>query len=348
VKIAAARAEAFAADPDPRALAVLIYGPDGGLVRERAERLARTVVEDLSDPFRAVELTAAALAADPARLADEAAAIAFTGGRRVVRLRAAGDAVTGILAGFLANPPCAAPEAALVVVEAGELGPRSPLRRLFEEAANGAALPCYMDDGAALESLVRETLAADGVSVTAEALEYLTQNLGSDRMVTRSELEKLALYAGEGGRVGLEDAVQCVGDSSALSLEGVAFAAAGGESAALERALDRVFLEGVAPVSALRAVARHFQRLHLAAAGVASGESPERAMATLKPAVFFKNRAPFLAQLRLWPPARAGEVLALLTEAELDCKKTGMPAEALCRRALFTVADRAQRARRAA
>ncbi len=344
MKIAAARVEAFLGRPDPAAAAVLLYGPDGGLVRERAQRLAKTVVGDLDDPFRMVELSPAALAADPARLADEAAAIPFTGGRQLVRLREAGDGVSEVLRRFLADPPAGGEGVALVLAEAGELGPRSPLRRLFEEARNAAAIACYKDEGAELARLIKSTLAAGGVSLTSEALDYLVDHLGGDRMVTRSELEKLAVYAGNGGEIGIEDAVLCVGDSSALRLDDVAFAAGAGDPAALERALERVLLEGVAPVTVLRAVARHFQRLHLAASRLAGGDSAEAAMAALRPPVFFKDRPSFRAQTASWPPARAAEALDLLTRAEIDCKRTAMPAELLCRRALLSVTGRARRA----
>src|ERR1700723_1219486 len=73
--------------------AALLFGPDLGLVRERAERLAKTVVPDLRDPFRTTEMEASALSEDPARLFDEAAALSMTGGRRVVRVRNAGNAL---------------------------------------------------------------------------------------------------------------------------------------------------------------------------------------------------------------------------------------------------------------
>ena len=63
------------------------------------------VCPDLRDPFRVAELTAAALAADPARLADEAAQISLMGGRRVVRVREAGDALAQLCGRFLANAP---------------------------------------------------------------------------------------------------------------------------------------------------------------------------------------------------------------------------------------------------
>ena len=96
---------------------MLLYGPDEGLVRERADILARTVCADLSDPFRVADLSAAALAADPARLADEAAQLSLIGGRRVVRVHGAGDRLTGLFAGFLDDRPATR----LIVVEAGDL-----------------------------------------------------------------------------------------------------------------------------------------------------------------------------------------------------------------------------------
>ena len=83
---------------DPDFGFALFYGPDHGLVRERADALAARIVEDIHDPFRTVDLSGAALKRDPARLADEAAALSFTGGRRLVRVEDADDDVARLLA----------------------------------------------------------------------------------------------------------------------------------------------------------------------------------------------------------------------------------------------------------
>src|ERR1700749_2121870 len=110
-------ADRYTAKP-PKDLAIaLVYGPDAGLVQERAEKLLKSVVADLNDPFNVADLSEAALTADPARLADEAAAISMVGGRRVVRVRGAGNALTELFEGFLEDPA----GDALVVVEAGDL-----------------------------------------------------------------------------------------------------------------------------------------------------------------------------------------------------------------------------------
>src|SRR5258708_10457978 len=49
-------ADRFVARPPADLVAALVYGPDQGMVRERAAALARSVVADLNDPFRVAEL----------------------------------------------------------------------------------------------------------------------------------------------------------------------------------------------------------------------------------------------------------------------------------------------------
>lgn len=335
MKLPPARLAAFLAKPDAACRAALFYGPDAGLVRERADRLAMAIAPDLRDAFRVADLAASALAADPARLNDETAALSLSGGRRLVRVRDAGDQVGALFQRFLADPP---PGDSVAVVEAGELAQRSSLRRAFESADNAAAIACYSDDRRALEELVREVLGAHGVAVSGEAQAYLAEHLGGDRLLSRGELEKLALYVGDNGKVTLAEAMASVGDSAQLGLDDVVFAAAEGDAPALERALARAFQEGEMPVSVLRALMRHFQRLHLTRARVDGGMSEEEALRSLRPPPFFKLQDRFRRQLRLWPGRRAQQALELLLEAERTAKRSGPPPEAVCRDALLRIA----------
>jgi DNA polymerase-3 subunit delta len=342
MKIAAGEIERFVRDPGPDLSAVLVYGPDGGLVRERARIIAASVVEDLADPFRVTELTGAAIRDDPARLSDEASALSLIGGRRVVRLREAGDAAAAALDGVLAT---ASPADILVVVEAGDLGPRSKLRKLFEGAAGAAALPCYGDDARTLGTVIRETLGQAGLGATPDAMAYLSDHLGSDRMLTRMELEKLATYSLGKGEVTLEDAEAVVGDGAATTLDDIVNATTDGNLSSLDRSLQRAFDEGVNSVAVVRAAQRHFHRLHRAAGDVAAGIAPDQAMKKLRPPVFFKRAGQFRAQLQAWNVTRIAGVLEALTEAEIACKTTGVPAEASCRRTLLAIARRAAQLR---
>ncbi|NQV48534.1 MAG: DNA polymerase III subunit delta [Rhodospirillaceae bacterium] len=340
MKITGARQDSFIGNPDPACASVLLYGPDGGLVRERGARLSAAVLGGTGDdPFRSIELTPKELKDDPARLGDEALALALGGGRRLVRLQGAGDGVSKIIEAYLSGPT----GDSLLVIEAGELGPRSSLRKLFEKAANGAAIACYADDARGVARLVHETLSAHGLKASPEAMAFLTQNLGSDRMVSRAELEKLALYMGAEGVVTLEDARAAVGDNAATALDDACMAAAGGNQAGLDKSLVRAVGEGVHSVGILRAAARHFLRLHQAAGMVEAGKTAQQAMKALRPPVFFGDVDAFAAQMRRWNPALLAEALDLLAAAEMDCKTTGMPADAVSGRALMRIAQMAKR-----
>ena len=339
MKIAPRQIDAFLRTPDPMARAILVYGTDAGLVLERANALARSVAEDLSDPFLVAEITAASLREEPTRIADEAASISLTGGRRVVRVRDASDAMVGPLELFLDDSP----GDGLVIVQAGALGTRAALRKLFESAANAAAIACFADDAQTLDRLIHDTLAIRGITVSHDAAAYLGANLGADRGISRSELEKLALYAGEGATVSLADAMASVGNSSAVSLDNLVMAAAGGDGFAADQALTRSYQEGANPVSVLRALGRHLTRMLLTRAKIDTGVTRDAAMKALRPTVFYKLAPAFHAQLRKWTVRKLGIASGLVLEAERQCKQTGAPAHALCGRAILQISRLAMR-----
>jgi DNA polymerase III subunit delta len=335
VKLDARSIQGFLKAPNPSARAVLLYGPDTGLVKERAEVLMRTVVEDLTDPFRVADLTGDTIADDPARLADEAAAMAMTGGRRVVRVRDAGNDTTVAFQNFLEHPM----GDALIVVEAGELDGRSALRKLFEKVDNAAALACYRDEGRDLTATIRDTLARNQVKIDDDALAWLANRLGGDRLMTRAEIDKLALYVGTGKTATIEDAQALIGDSAEIGLDDLANACASGDIRRLEQVQSKLDGEGIAAVGQLRAVQRHFTRLHVCAGLIAAGKDEKGAMMSLRPPVFWKEEAAFRNQLKGWPLARLSQALTRLLDAELRAKSSGQPAELITARCFLELAQ---------
>ena len=327
-------ADRFAANPPKSLRAALVFGPDAGLVQERAEKLLKSVVADLGDPFNVADLNESTLLADPARLSDEAAAISMMGGRRVVRVRNAGNNLADLFEEFLEDPK----GDALVVVEAGDLAKGTGLRKIFESDEHAAAIACYADTARNLEDVVRDTLRASGLSIAPDALADAVSRLGSDRGVTRRELEKLSLYAQGQKSVSLADVQAVMGDEAEVRTEEASDAAGSGDFARLDLALERLWVADTSVAQVLRGAMGHFQRLVLVRENVNRGEPMESAVRKLRPPIHFLREQSFKAQANRWSDARLADALDMLLEAEALSRTTGVPAQAVCGRTLMNIA----------
>jgi DNA polymerase-3 subunit delta len=331
-------ADRYVSSPPKGLTIALVYGPDAGLVQERAEKLLKSVAPDLTDPFNVSDLNEDTLLADPARLADEAAAISMMGGRRVVRVRGAGNDLAELLESFLDDPK----GDGLVVIEAGDLAKTGALRKLFDGHKSAAAIQCYPDSARDLGDVLRDAMRAERISIQLDALEDAVSRLGSDRGVTRREIEKLVLYMHGHKQVSLEDVRAVMGDEAEVRSESACDAAGSGDLARLDLELERLWAADTQPAQILRSAMGHFQRLLQTRESASRGESIDNVMKRLRPPVHFSRATSFKNQAQRWSSDRLGEALDMLLETEALTRTTGVPAEAVTGRALMNIAAMAK------
>ena len=87
-------------------------------------------------------------------------------------------------------------------------------------------------------------------------------------------------------------------------------------------------------------------RLEAAGARIAQGESAPSVLKSLRPPVFYKLERRFQNQLRIWQGDALARGLQLTLDAELQCKTTGLPEDAVCGRALLQIASLARQRQR--
>jgi DNA polymerase-3 subunit delta len=180
---------------EPECRAALVYGPDAGLVAERAAALADEFAGKRKDAAEIVRLDERDLAEDPARLEVELRTVPMFAERKVVRVAAGAKLDVHMLKALLE-----APLAGALVIEAGALRPDSAMRKLFESHKMAAALPSYSDERSASE-LIEEELDKADLKIDSETRSYLMTRLGADQALSRAEVAKLALFASGHGRV---------------------------------------------------------------------------------------------------------------------------------------------------
>ena len=326
MRVSSSEADKVLSAPPKTWAAVLFFGSNAGLVRERADKTARVIVPDLSDAFRIADLGADALKKDPARLADEAASIAMFGGRRVVRVRDAVDGLAELFESFLTGHK----GDALVVVEAGDLTKASTLRKIFEAAKTAAAVECFDDRPEDAGKLIKETLAAVGWKIEPEALAYLSEALSLDRRLLRAELEKLTLYLGLGeasSTLSRAQAVGLIGDSGGVEADEIADAVVAGDQRALDLLVAKAVDAGISWTGVVGATLRLFQRLAAFSESGGGGFSSSP----------YGQR--LAAQLRNWDRAHLIAAMKLLAEAEAETRTTVLPDAPIAQHVLFATAE---------
>jgi DNA polymerase-3 subunit delta len=332
--------DSFLARPEPDRAVVLVFGPDAGLVAERAQTIIQASVDDPHDPFALVRLEADDLSGNPTRLVDEAQTVPLFGGRRAIALRAGGrynivPVVETLLTLTLRD--------CRVVIEAGDLKRTAPLRTLCERARNAVAIPCYVDDERSLARLVDAELRAAGMSISAEARATLVPLLGGDRRASLSEIRKLALYAQGRDRIDVEDVLAVVADASALALDGIVDAAFAGRMPDVEAEFAKIQLAGTAPGSIISAALRQVAHLHKARVAIESGASIDETLDRARPPVHFTRHSLVKAALNSWTAARLERAMAQLAEAAFEARRQSALVETIAHRALISVAGAARR-----
>ena len=328
----------YAAKPDGRLKAVLLYGPDSGGVHDLALKLVKAHSGDAADPFNVARLDDQELLRDPARLADEAGAFSFTGGRRTVWVSAAG-------AGFLKaleTLPAAERHATLVVAGAGPLQKGSSLRTRFETEENYAIAPCYEDDDEALNRLIDEELKAARLTIAPEARDRLLTRLGADRGLSRGEVRKLALYALGRGQVTLEDVDAVSGDAGALDIDDLVDAAMEGDLAGADRFFMKLIDEGQDASRLLGAAAMHVALLQKLKAETAAGRPAEAAVRSARGLGLPARQARAIRQVRLWSVEGLQEAGAALNAAVLQSRRHAAIDDAIAGRCFLSVARSAK------
>ncbi len=304
--------------------AVLIYGPDAGQVDELCDRATERLEIEKDNLF--------ALDSDELRekqdaLFAESCSPSMFGGRKMVIISNAGDSDASLIIDLVSHSGLCA----TVIVTAGDLRAGGGLRSFFENSDIAAALPCYTDDARTLSALIRRELSAEaGIEqITPDAMAYMTSHLGGDRGITRSFLNKIALYVSDKRIVELEDVEKCLPDTAASNTDDFLYSLTAGHIQQTMTALDRLLYDNVDPNMLVRMLNIHFKRLLTA---VVDGQLPR---------LFWKVAEKFNQAVKIWSEEEIVAVLQRLNELEQQIRTTGMPSEILLRDFSLKLAMRA-------
>jgi DNA polymerase-3 subunit delta len=275
----------------------------------------------------------------PERLVEEAHTVALFGGRLAILVKAGSRNFSAAVERVVAAPPgidCR------IIIEAGDLKRGAPLRTLCERAPIVAALPCYQDSARDLSRLIDEEMRRAGMAITPNAKVLLTSLIGGDRRASRSEIEKLTVYALGENSIDVPDVMAVVADATVAAVDSLIDAAFAGWASDVEINFGKVQSSGVSASTIAAAFVRQTSALHMLRLAVESGTSIDDLLRRT-PAIHFSRVKAVRAALETWTASRLERLIAQLGETSLEVRKNSKLAYPIIQRALISTVTAARR-----
>jgi len=319
----------------------LFYGPEESASRALVARIAAA----LGPEAERIDLDAPIVKADPARLADEAAAFSMFGGPRYIVVDRAGDELMPAVESLMALPAAGNP----VILLAGDLKKSSALVKLATAEARAIGIASYpvgaQDAARLVESLARPL----GLTLGGDVARRIAAECAGNRGIIALELEKYALFLDAGPEAPKpldHDAIDAIGaEAEEGDLGRLAASVAGGDAAAAEAELSRLRAEGKEGITLVRALLRRMTMLARLRAEVERGRSVGAVMASAGKVVFWKETDAVAREIGRWPAAGLARAIGRLVEAEKRIMSADGPGVIAADAELLAIARQAGRAR---
>ncbi|MBF0462265.1 MAG: DNA polymerase III subunit delta [Magnetococcales bacterium] len=318
--------------------AILLFGHDQGLVTAAATTLRLATFQEEHADFDLEIFFGGDLNAE--RLLNSCQSYPFLAPRRLVMLKDAdllSPAASQTLLQYLKRP---APTTLLLVL-AGNLEAKNPVRKAFEASTTAWCIPFYALEGRDLRQWLATQLQQEGFQADEDALQYLCDHLTGDTRNSRQELEKLILFMGHKRRVQREDVLAMVGETTTHSGFGLAAAITAGQLQEALVILEKLLESGEEPIALLGVISQRLRRVVQCGELLAQGKDPRSVATQLQ--IFWKEQAEVFEQSRTIPARKLADGLLYCLDADRQLKggsETPIPASQVMERLVMRLASR--------
>ncbi|MDF2965399.1 MAG: holA [Rickettsiaceae bacterium] len=302
--------------------AVLIYGPDQGMVSSIVKKIINSIQGELVNlSFNEI---------NDKRIKNHLSAQNLFGNKEILKITGCTntlheDAKQALLEEYDNFP----------IFIAEELTTSSSLRKFFEADSNLAIISCYPDEDVDLRQFTAQIISKAGKKLQKEALDYLCANLKGDRFVIEQELNKLIIYCNSQSEISLSDVEQVISPSFDASADLLCYNFASQNTEGYFNELNKLYNDNISPIWILRALIRFYSNLYMVKAALNDNVPIEVALKSAKPPIFFKYLPSFRKLVLQISITAIDKTLSILLEAESQSKTTGAYAENICEELFF-------------
>jgi len=316
---------------------ILIYGPNEGLVRENFLKIKEIFNQNNTEE---VCFSGKLINDQPEILVDEVQTVSMFNEQKIITIEQPIDKNIDLFESVFTKLP----DKTLIIVIANNLTKNSKIRKFFESSDKYFSCANYEDDFKSNSQQIQNLEKSINKNLHRDIKHYLNQNLSSDRMISKNEIDKIILLYSENDQIPeLEHIKLIFNDNADLGLNKISHLTFSGQPNRVSVNLNKIFDEGVNPVAIIRVMLNYVQRIQATQVALKKNNDFDSAIKSLKPPVFWKDKDNFKLHCKKWPIKETVLNFNLLVDTELSCKSDYNLTNILCERALINIAVRGQK-----
>jgi DNA polymerase-3 subunit delta len=192
---------------------LLVFGPNEGLIRDDILKISSSFKENLETDE--ITINGKAIEENHSLIDEEVRSFSMFSEKKIIHIEHLKDKHLQ----YFENQEIENNQI-LVIIKSDNLGKSSKIRNFFEKHKKYAAIACYEDDIRSTMNLFSQFQSDHKIKFNSDIKNYLIQNLSTDRLISKNELEKILLVIShkENEQIKLEDIQAILNDSSSNSL----------------------------------------------------------------------------------------------------------------------------------
>ena len=310
----------------------LIYGQNKGLAREKSQTIINFYKDDKTE---IIKFENDELISEPEKLSNEFNTFSLTAEKKIILVLNTKDNLTETIASTFTGKS----SINIIIFEAGELTPRSKLRKFFEKEKHLGILACYFDTEQDVRDLVEATFKKENMTINRDISLLIAMHLGNERHIIKNELEKIILYLKDKKDFKAKDILKCLSQNEDFGFDDLNYTLCDGNVIKLDKIINQLYIEGINPIALLRSSGKHFQKILFVNQEIDSGMNLSESVSQLKPPIFFLYLNQFKDQVRKWKTNICYKAIERIMETEELCKKNSKISKILCWRTLRNLAS---------
>lgn len=315
---------------------ILLFGPNEGLIRDNLNKITLLFKGNTEE----IRFTGKYINEQPFIFLDEIQTISMFNEKKIIIIEQPLDKNIELFESSFVDIP----KDMLIIVIANNLTKSSKVRKFFENSKEYLSCANYDDDIKTNSQQIYELEKKISKAFDKDIKNYLSQNLSSDRMISKNEIDKIILfYTDTNEEPSLEKIQSIFNNSNDLGLNKIPQLVFSGNPKDVSIFLNKIFAEGINSISIIRTMLTYVQRIEATQIVLKKTNDFDIAIKKLKPPVFWKDKELFKLHCKKWPINETVSNFNLLVETELKCKSDYQLTNVICERALLKIASKGSR-----